>query len=252
MEKTSKSPSMKASIDIMDKRLYTSGEYVKHFRPDSDMNPFHKIYSEKRDYLLRRIPGKNLQILDLGGGMGRLTIPLSRKHRVVLADLSMEMLRLAGENGTGFERVHCDAEETLCFESERFDCVLVIDLLSHVSDARKMLSEIHRVLKPGGMLFIDATNSNPLWILNYPRYVSPFRKPTRWLRTFFGAGILPEWQGKIHHLSRTRFEQLLEETGFSVAELALFGPPWCPKWFLTACTKRQRAASLFPQVKNRI
>ena len=222
----------------MDKRLYTSGEYVNHFRPDSERNSFREIYAEKRDYLLHLIPGKNLHILDLGGGMGRLTIPLSSKHRVVLADISMEMLRLAGESGTGFERVHCDAEEELCFENESFDCVLVIDLLPHISNAMKMLAEIRRVLKPAGLLFIDTTNSNPLWVLNYPRYVNPLRRPVRWLRTVMGGGILPEWQGKIHHLSRTCFEHLLDQSGFSVLERASFGPFWCPKWFLAVCTKR--------------
>jgi ubiquinone/menaquinone biosynthesis C-methylase UbiE len=222
----------------MDKRLYTSGEYVSHFRPDSEKNAFRELYAAKRDYLINRIPGKDLRILDLGGGMGRLTIPLARRHRVVLADLSMEMLRLAGENGTGFERVQCDAEEELCFENESFDCVLVIDLLSHVSKAQKMLAEIRRVLKPDGMLFIDATNSNPLWVLNYPRYVNPLRRPVRWLRTVMGGGIPPEWQGRIHHLSRTRFEHLLDKAGFSVFEWASFGPIWCPKWFLAVCTKR--------------
>ncbi len=221
----------------MDKQLYTSGEYVTHFRPDSEKNSFREIYSEKRDYLLHRIPGENLRILDLGGGMGRLAIPLSSKHRVILADLSMGMLQLAGENGTGFERVNCDAEE-LCFKNESFDCVLIIDLLPHVSNAMKMLAEIRRVLKPGGMLFIDSTNSNPLWVLNYPHYVNPLRRPVRWLRTFLGKGILPEWQGKIHHLSRRRFERLLDQSGFSVLERASFGPFWCPKWFLAVCTMR--------------
>ncbi len=228
----------KAGIASMDKRLYTSGEYVTHFRPDSEKNSFREIYAEKRAYLLRRIPGENLHILDLGGGMGRLAIPLARRHQVVLADLSPEMLKLARENGTGFETVQCDAEEDLSFKSESFDCILVIDLLPHVSRAPKMLSEIHRVLKPGGMLFIDSTNSNPLWILNYPRYVNPFRSPGRWLRTFTGSGILPEWQGKIHHLSRRRFEHLLEQAGFSVSERASFGPFWCPKWFLALCRKQ--------------
>ena len=219
----------------MDKRLYTSGEYVTHFRPDSEKNSFREIYSKKRDYLLDRIPGRNLRILDLGGGMGRITIPLSSKHRAVLADLSIGMLRLAGENGTGFERLNCDAEE-LCFKNESFDCILIIDLVPHFPSVVQMLAEIRRVLKPGGMLFIDTTNSNPLWVLNYPRYANPLRRPVRWLRTLLGGGILPEWQGKIHHQSRRHFRYLLEQSGFSVQEWASFGPFWCPKWFLAVCT----------------
>lgn len=230
----------------MDKRLYTSDDYVKHFRPDSERNSFHKIYAEKRDYLLNRIPGENLCVLDLGGGMGRISMPLSGRHRVFLADLSMGMLRMAGENGTGFERVNSDAEE-LCFKNESFDCILVIDLVPHFSNIIQLLAEIRRVLKPGGVLFIDSTNSNPLWVLNYPQYVNPLRRPVRWFRTIMGRGILPEWQGKIHHLSKKRFEHLLNGAGFSVLEWASFGPLWCPKWFLAVCMMRHGRENQYKQ-----
>jgi ubiquinone/menaquinone biosynthesis C-methylase UbiE len=221
----------------MEKRLYTSGQYVTHFRPDSERNPFQKIYAEKRNYLIRRIPGKDLRILDLGGGMGRMTIPLSARHRMVLADLSMSMLRLAGEAGTGFERLNCEAD-ALCLKSGSFDGVVAIDLVPHLRSVPQVLAEIRRVLKPKGLLFIDTTNSNPLWVLGYPQYANPLRKPVRWLRTLLGGGVPPEWQGKIRHLSRRRFGRLLKQSGFDVVDWAAFGPVWCPKWFVAVCTVR--------------
>lgn len=154
---------------------------------------------------------------------------------MVLSDLSMAMLRLAGENGTGFERLNCDAEE-LSFKDQSFDGVLVVDLVPHLHSTKKLLAEIRRVLKPKGLLFIDTTNSNPLWTLGYPQYANPFREPLRWVRTFLGRGVPPEWQGKIRHISRRRFGKLLEQSGFCVIEWASFGPCWCPKWYLAVCT----------------
>jgi len=220
-----------------DKAFYTTGEYVGHFKPDSERNSFRGIYSEKRDYIvgqIDRIGGKNLRILDLGGGMGRITIPLASRHRMVLADLSLDMLRLAGEAGNGFHRLNCDAEAP-CFAGQSFDAVIAVDLVSHLPNLPHVLQELRRILRPKGYLMIDVTNSNPFWILNYPSYVNPWRQPGRWIRTFLGAGVPPEWQGRIHHLSKRRFARMLRRSGFSVLDWAAFGPPWCPKWFLAVC-----------------
>ncbi len=44
--------------------------------------------------------------------------------------------------------------ESLPFEDETFDAILTFDVLEHVRDVRKTLSECYRVLKPGGKLFL--------------------------------------------------------------------------------------------------
>lgn len=222
----------------VNKRLYVSGEYVSHFRPAFEGDSFQGIYAEKRDYVIHRvnqIREEGLRILDLGGGMGRLTIPLATRHRMVLADLSTDMLRLAGEQRGGLHRINCDAEFP-CFADQSFDAVVAIDLVSHLPRLPNVLVELRRILKPDGFLLMDVTNSNPLWILGYPRYVSPLRQPGRWMRTLLGAGVLPEWQGRIHHLSKGRFGRVLDQYGFRVLEWASFGPSLCPKWFLAVCT----------------
>jgi ubiquinone/menaquinone biosynthesis C-methylase UbiE len=221
-----------------DKRLYTTGEYVQHFRPAFEGDSFQSIYAKKRDYVIGRVEQfgrKNLRILDLGGGMGRMTVPLAPRHRMVLADLSLSMLKLAGTQGNGFHRLNCDAE-ALGFSDRAFDAVLAIDLVSHLPSPSDVLAELRRILKPNGILIIDITNSNPLWVLGYPRYVNPLRQPVRWARTILGSGVLPEWQGRIYHHSKQQFGQRLQRSGFNVLEWVSFGPSWCPKWFLAVCT----------------
>jgi len=220
-----------------DKRLYTTGEYVQHFRPAFEGDSFQSIYAKKRDYVIDRVEGlgrKNLRILDLGGGMGRMTLPLAPHHRMVLADLSLSMLKLAGTQGSGFHRLNLDAE-ALGFSDRAFDAVLAIDLVSHLSSPSEVLVNLRRILKPKGTLIIDITNSNPLWILGYPRYVNPLRHPVRWVRTILGSGVLPEWQGRIYHHSKREFEKRLKQSGFDVLEWVPFGPSFCPKWFLAVC-----------------
>jgi ubiquinone/menaquinone biosynthesis C-methylase UbiE len=225
-------------IKTADKRLYTTGEYVQYFRPAFEGDSFQDIYAKKRDSVIHQVDqlgGRNLRVLDLGGGMGRMTVPLAPRHQMVLADLSLAMLKLAGTQGNGFHRLNCDAE-ALCFSERAFDAVIAIDLVSHLPNPSDVLVELRRILKPNGFLFIDITNSNPLWVLGYPGYVKPWRQPSRWIRTLLGAGVLPEWQGRIHHHSKRRFGQMLHQSGFNVLEWVPFGPSWCPKWFLAVCT----------------
>jgi ubiquinone/menaquinone biosynthesis C-methylase UbiE len=217
-----------------DKQLYTSGRYVDHFRPAFEGSTFGALYAEKLDFILRSVPGERLRILDLGGGMGRMTLPLSSRHQVTLADLSLNMLQIAGQNGSGFDRINCDAEH-LCFADASFDAVLAVDLLSHLWRVPEVLSGIRRVLRPGGLLIIDVTNSNPLWMLAYPRYVDPVKQPGRWLRTLLGLGVPPEWQGRVHHMSKRELKPLLRQADFDVREWKGFGPAWCPRWLLAVC-----------------
>ncbi len=217
--------------------LYRSGEYVQHFRTAFESDAFQAIYVEKRDYVIGRFSGTGLRVLDVGGGLGRLTVPLAQRHRMTLVDLSVKMLQVAGESGGEFARINCNAE-SLCFEDHSFDAVLAIDLVPHLPRLPETLLELRRVLKPGGTLLIDTTNSNPLWVLAYPRYAHPWHQPARFIRTVIGRGVLPEWQGRIHHLSRRSFGAALSQAGFEVFEWVPFGPTWCPKWFLAVCRAR--------------
>ncbi|SFS21306.1 bifunctional 2-polyprenyl-6-hydroxyphenol methylase/3-demethylubiquinol 3-O-methyltransferase UbiG [Yoonia litorea] len=52
--------------------------------------------------------------------------------------------------------------EKLPYEDASFDAVVCVDVLEHVSDLNATLAEIARVLRPGGTLFYDTINRNPL------------------------------------------------------------------------------------------
>jgi 2-polyprenyl-6-hydroxyphenyl methylase/3-demethylubiquinone-9 3-methyltransferase len=43
-----------------------------------------------------------------------------------------------------------------------FDVVVCVDVLEHVSDLDRVLREIRRVLRPGGVFLFDTINRNPL------------------------------------------------------------------------------------------
>jgi 2-polyprenyl-6-hydroxyphenyl methylase/3-demethylubiquinone-9 3-methyltransferase len=48
--------------------------------------------------------------------------------------------------------------EALPYESASFDAVVCVDVLEHVADLNKVLSEVARTLRPGGLFLFDTIN----------------------------------------------------------------------------------------------
>lgn len=228
--------------------VFSNDYYVDYFKPDAEFNPFHEIYGEKRSDILASVR-KNIPpggtVLDLGGGMGRMSVPLAQSYRVTLCDLSPEMLRLA-QNAAGASEAadgnlvtrHLNAAETLPFPDDSFDCALSIDLLVHLPDPVATLGELHRVVKRSGVLLVDMSNSSPWWLMRYPRYAG--KHPRRWVQTWRGGGVLPEWQDLVRHYTRDQFLDMLSAADFTVEREWAYGPKWCPKWYLTCCRRHER------------
>jgi ubiquinone/menaquinone biosynthesis C-methylase UbiE len=98
-------------------------------------------------------------ILDVGSGTGDLTRPLAAlvgaHGRVVGIDYSQTMVeearRRVEEEGSPVEFVHGDVH-ALPFGNAEFDTVQVRVVFQHLRDPYPALSELSRVLKPGGRL----------------------------------------------------------------------------------------------------
>ncbi len=99
-------------------------------------------------------------VLDVGAGQGdhfeavQMRIP---RGELVAGDLSMAMAHKAAAQPTAGQVLNLDAQH-LPFPKHTFDVVLANGVLHHVADLDRALSEIHRVLKPSGVL-LAATSS---------------------------------------------------------------------------------------------
>ena len=208
--------------------LFTSGAYVEQFRPEADSNPFRAEYEAKRNWVIEQVHGRGRRVLDVGGAMGRMAIPLSRNHEVTLCDLSPHMLDLArGRAEDRIELVVADVR-SLPFRDGYFDYAICIDVLPHLSSPGPGVRELRRVLRPGGTLIIDSTNALSLWTLAYPRYLG--RRPRRWVDIWRTGGVLPEWSSRVHHMRLKQFIEVLVESGFRIQTRRNFGPLFCAKW----------------------
>lgn len=99
-------------------------------------------------------------ILEVGSGLGILTRQLALlipKGEVWGIERSVEQLARVTNDLPNLHFRQADAH-TLPFEENRFDVVYCRYLLEHVADPNKVLKEMHRVLKPGGKIFVQENN----------------------------------------------------------------------------------------------
>ena len=95
---------------------------------------------------------KGTRLLDVCTGPGVLAgAALERGAQVVGLDFSGKLIDIAKRNVPGAEFQQGDAQD-LPFEVESFDAVVCGYGVIHVPEPQKALSEMHRVLKPGGHL----------------------------------------------------------------------------------------------------
>jgi SAM-dependent methyltransferase len=110
---------------------------------------------------------ENAKILELGCGHGLLWKENAKRipfgWNITLSDLSSGMLDAAWRNlvvtGRNFQFREVDAQ-SIPFEVETFDTVIANHMLYHVPDRPKAITEIKRVLKPGGMLIATTVGEN--------------------------------------------------------------------------------------------
>jgi SAM-dependent methyltransferase len=110
-------------------------------------------------------PQKHWQVLDVATGAGHTALAFApHVASVIASDLTPEMLKeaakLACDKGIGnIETALADAE-ALPFEDARFDLVTCRIAPHHFPDIPRFVSEVERVLKPGGT-FALADNIEP-------------------------------------------------------------------------------------------
>lgn len=117
--------------------------------------PFTRQYNRHLDELmLARLPrDPAARVLDAFCGSGDLLPALrSRFRSVVGLDISEEMLRRIDARACGVVPRVCGDALSLPFRDGAFDAVAIRGGLHHAPDHRRVLSELRRVLREGGVL----------------------------------------------------------------------------------------------------
>ena len=113
---------------------------------------------------------KNLDILDLGSGLGGTSFYFSNRNRVTSYDLSLLRLKRQGEYDKKFDKIN-GRGEGLPFQNCSFDLIIIQDAIEHINGTDRLIKELRRVLRKNGIIYISTPNkfsllniiSDPHW-----------------------------------------------------------------------------------------
>lgn len=165
----------------------------------------------------------NANILDLGAGYGSISVPISFKSNFVIsADILEYSLRsikyLAREkNIKNISTLRVDAFNNiyLPLKSESIDLVIVNGMLEYAGYAKflkprevqiRILKEIHRVLKPGGKLYLAMENR---FAINYFLF-------GRGHDGLYFSSLLPRWLARC-------YSKIFKDDDYRIYEFSYFG-----------------------------
>lgn len=141
------------------------------------------------------VRSKRLKILDLGCGTGKNLENFGKLGEVWGVDSSDDALKFCRKRGLG--NVKRGTAEKLDFKDSIFDVVSMLDVLEHTDDVAA-LTEVYRVLKPGGKLLITVPSYMWMW---------------------------SKWDEVLHHKRRyttKQIEELLKSRGFEILKISYF------------------------------
>jgi ubiquinone/menaquinone biosynthesis C-methylase UbiE len=148
--------------------------------------------------------------LDVGCGAGEFTAALSAAGAVAVGvDVAEAALSRARRRNPVLEFRLVGVDGPLPFEDNSFDLVWASEVIEHVTDTARWLSEVRRVLAPAGRLLVTTPSHGRLRV------------------ALGGVARFSEPLGDHLHLYTARsLRQLLEEFGFGQVEVrAVEGPP---------------------------
>ena len=173
--------------------------------------------------------------LDFGCGNGNLTRHLRAENfNVVAADVSQSFLDLVSDQ-FGVSTKLLSGKSDLDFDDATFDLICVYSVLHHLPDYLKVISEFARILKPGGILYIDHEPSPDYWLkhidyiknlksiskINFKKYFkigNYYHKiMSLFINKYSNEGDIHVWPDQ--HIEWSKIDSLLSNEGLSVLKV---------------------------------
>lgn len=160
-------------------------------------------------------------VMDFGAGTGNLTRHLLDLHAAVVSgDVSQGCLDKLRSGVGSSERLGCvllNGHDLSNIENDAFDMIATYSVLHHIPDYLKIIDEFMRVVKPGGVIYIDHEvcpaywNEDPSFQAYLEQLGERFSKEHLW-----ELGIMPEksWD-KIKRVLYSWKKRILEGGSYS-------------------------------------
>lgn len=188
--------------------------------------PYSRMYAVRNAEVRDRVPRGLRRLLDVGCGVG--------DNLADLADLADELLGV-DPAPANVERAHANMSRSGCasrielaraedlpFEDGWVDCVLMLDVIEHVTDRPRALREVERVLAPGGTLICVTPVARTLHLLERLDRVlgAPVHAAVKTVRRWRGTYVDSDEAGRPFEefLSEPELRVLVTGAGLAVRE----------------------------------
>jgi ubiquinone/menaquinone biosynthesis C-methylase UbiE len=167
------------------------------------------------DFFERHCKGKKGKVLDIGCGNARNLLPFSKNFECYGIDFSGGMISLAKQfcKKHGMKCILKKADmRNLPFRSNFFDvCIMPASLHNVEENPEKALTEMHRVLKSGGIVFISVWNKwQPKFFFRKKNLLIPWKKKNKILHRYY------------HLYNYFELRKMLKKAGFKILSSTLF------------------------------
>jgi ubiquinone/menaquinone biosynthesis C-methylase UbiE len=176
----------------------------------------HASFQKQKAAVLDLLEGARGRILDIGCGPAVMQEALlQRGFEVCGLDASPEMIRFGRQrilphlNGGHCHLLVGDAEALACTDRQ-FDAVLSMGMLEYLPSYDRALREMHRALRPGGML-----------VLTVPNRLAPYnlaRGAREWMRRLAGRA---DQALRLNRCLPWRLDREIAAAGFRKVETAM-------------------------------
>ena len=162
-------------------RYYESDDYISH--SDTSKGFSNKIYRLVRSAMLlkkrniiKKVTGLHKgTLLDIGSGTGHFAGTMKKAGWQVKGIEINEKARDFSISRFGLEIIGPEQISTL--EADSFDCITLWHVLEHFHDPFKYASDIHRLLKPGGLCLVALPNCSSFDAKHYGRFWAAYDVP---------------------------------------------------------------------------